>query len=175
MVTRPLGPLALRHQTCLCITNSTTQNYVTTCWRCAACARLRQARYFYMSINVGVLLSYGFLSRNTNTLDPSSSMVNCAHGYIVGAPPASPGIRIQGFLTTLCSSGLPGLVPKDLGYATSYFLAATSMCVPRRNVASRFGRTKRRRCVWWCRAIFLDVRMYVANSAAMSHESMAGI
>eukprot|EP00913_Durusdinium_trenchii_P033406 g31274.t1 len=48
--------------------------------------------YFYMSINVGVLLSYGFL-------------------------------------TTLCSSGLPGLVPKDLGYATSYFLAATSMCV----------------------------------------------
>ena len=29
-----------------------------------------------------------------------------------------------GFLTTLCSSGLPGLISPAFGYATAYFLAA---------------------------------------------------
>lgn len=48
--------------------------------------------YFYMSINMGVLVSYGFL-------------------------------------TTLCSSGLPGLISPSFGYATAYFLAAMAMVV----------------------------------------------
>ncbi|CAL1154292.1 unnamed protein product [Cladocopium goreaui] len=34
-----------------------------------------------------------------------------------------------GFLTTLCSSGLPGLIPPSFGYATAYFLAAMAMVV----------------------------------------------
>ncbi|CAE7304867.1 NPF8.2 [Symbiodinium sp. CCMP2592] len=47
---------------------------------------------FYTAINLGALLSYGFL-------------------------------------TTLCSSGFPGVVPPEMGYCTAYFLAFLAMLV----------------------------------------------
>lgn len=113
------------------------------------------------------LTQEGFLNFLFSIFSPTIEMPTCQR-----APIGVFGLFFflsssTGFLTTLCSSGLPGLISPAFGYAAAYFLAAMVACLDFLSFGQ--GRDEKRLAsLWWLEINFNRQQNFCSSTCSLN-------